>query len=261
LFFVSDIDECAAGSNGGCSHICINSLGSFSCNCPSLHYLSINAATCVYFGPPEPTTPTEPTVVPSTATATVHTDLPVPSTATTTVQTDLPTTIPPSQYQCGGILANDVGSFHSEHWPKTYPVNVGCRWNITLPNPEMILEIRFDGNTFGLGGRMPRCKKDWVKVYETDANQTVTSVWGPFCGTRLPSLMTTKTSTATIQFHSGAKHGNSKKGFKIYYQALEVCVPPPPPLIVQGTCMYPHKLRADSDFICVEFRTSSVNPM
>ena len=34
ILFLSDINECSI-SNGGCSHSCHNSAGSFTCSCPS----------------------------------------------------------------------------------------------------------------------------------------------------------------------------------------------------------------------------------
>lgn len=151
-----------------------------------------------------------------------------------TTPTNLPTTAVPVEYVCGGILTDDVGSFHSENWPMTYPVNVVCEWEITLPNPMLVLEIHFDNNPFGLAGKMPQCKRDWVKVHSMNGNRTVLSTWGPFCGFDTPPQISTKTSSAVVQFHSGFKHGSSRKGFKVYYQAREVCVPPPPPLVVEG---------------------------
>ena len=33
VVFLSDIDECA-GSNGGCSHKCVNTAGDYKCECP-----------------------------------------------------------------------------------------------------------------------------------------------------------------------------------------------------------------------------------
>lgn len=229
----------------------MNSPGSYSCNCPQLHYLSIDAATCVYYGSStelELTTPTS-AAMPSTATTATTTSVATVATVATTTtttgthsqatptnpQANSPTTAVPMEYHCGGILAGDVGSFHSENWPETYPVNVVCEWNITLPNPKLVLEILFNDNPFGLAGKMPQCRRDWVKVYGMDENRTVTSIWGPFCSFTTPQPISTKTSSAMVKFHSGSKHGSSRKGFKVYYQALEVCVLPPPPLSLEGT--------------------------
>ena len=257
-----DIDECEDGKNGGCSHTCVNSLGSFSCNCPTLHYLASNAFSCIYFGPPT-TPPISPSItpqathprLPSQATPTTtppHQATPsfattqpatsereiedtgVTGVATPTTEEMITTASLPTEYQCGGSVTTDVGSLHSENWPQTYPINVDCDWTITLPNQNLVLELTFHANPFGLAGKMPNCRKDWVKAYSMDTNGSVVTTWGPFCGYNIPPSILTKTSVAKVQFHSGLKHGSSRKGFRVGYQALEVCMPLPPPVNVQG---------------------------
>lgn len=42
----ADIDECQQ-NNGGCSDSCINTLGSFYCECDTGHKLNTDKATCV----------------------------------------------------------------------------------------------------------------------------------------------------------------------------------------------------------------------
>lgn len=209
----------------------------------------------MYYGPPTPDTAATPisntvatptpltTATPTTNTATIPISVLItpttdqsttPSRVSSTVEDRLPTTEPPTEYQCGGPVTADVGTLHSQNWPETYPTNVNCDWIVSLPNPNLVLEIAFEEETFGIAGRMPKCKKDWVKVHQLGVNRTVTQTWGPFCDFGTPPTILTNTSTAMVQFHSGAKHGSSRKGFKLYYQALEICVPPPPPLVVQG---------------------------
>ena len=41
-----DVNECSV-NKGDCSHICINSIGSYTCYCPFGYGLSIDARTCV----------------------------------------------------------------------------------------------------------------------------------------------------------------------------------------------------------------------
>ena len=45
IIFVADSDECTLG-NGGCSHICTNTDGSYSCGCPSGFKLGLDGRTC-----------------------------------------------------------------------------------------------------------------------------------------------------------------------------------------------------------------------
>ena len=42
---VTDIDECL-NNNGGCSHDCINTVGSYNCECPTGHDLRPNNHDC-----------------------------------------------------------------------------------------------------------------------------------------------------------------------------------------------------------------------
>ena len=43
----ADIDECSLPNNGGCSHKCINTMGSYKCQCPDLELtLSPDNKTC-----------------------------------------------------------------------------------------------------------------------------------------------------------------------------------------------------------------------
>ncbi len=41
-----DNDECSA-NNGGCSDNCVNTVGSFSCTCPTGYQLDIDGRTCI----------------------------------------------------------------------------------------------------------------------------------------------------------------------------------------------------------------------
>ena len=43
--FTTDIDECFT-SNGGCDHVCANTVGSFNCSCNDGFLLTADGATC-----------------------------------------------------------------------------------------------------------------------------------------------------------------------------------------------------------------------
>lgn len=45
VYFCLDIDECAEGIDG-CSHMCINDVGSYSCSCNSGYQLASNGHGC-----------------------------------------------------------------------------------------------------------------------------------------------------------------------------------------------------------------------
>ena len=44
--YISDINECSQGISG-CSQQCINSIGSYKCDCNTGYYLSSNNHTCL----------------------------------------------------------------------------------------------------------------------------------------------------------------------------------------------------------------------
>jgi len=46
LLFSTDKDECSV-NNGGCSHTCVNTAGSFLCACPKGYTLDMNKSTCI----------------------------------------------------------------------------------------------------------------------------------------------------------------------------------------------------------------------
>ena len=45
LYFITDINECL-NNNSGCSHDCVNTVGSYHCACPSGHVLQLDHHTC-----------------------------------------------------------------------------------------------------------------------------------------------------------------------------------------------------------------------
>lgn len=46
-FYFSDTDECLF-NNGGCQHICVNTVGSYECRCNDGFFLSDNQHTCIH---------------------------------------------------------------------------------------------------------------------------------------------------------------------------------------------------------------------
>ena len=45
-FCISDVDECGV-SNGGCDQDCVNTIGSFFCECVGAGYILVNETECV----------------------------------------------------------------------------------------------------------------------------------------------------------------------------------------------------------------------
>lgn len=44
---LSDTDECMF-NNGGCQHVCVNTVGSYECRCKEGFFLSDNQHTCIH---------------------------------------------------------------------------------------------------------------------------------------------------------------------------------------------------------------------
>ena len=45
-FFLKDFDECLNGGSNGCQQLCINTPGSFTCDCHRGYGLNIDQRTC-----------------------------------------------------------------------------------------------------------------------------------------------------------------------------------------------------------------------
>ena len=46
ILHVSDVDECSYEDKGGCQYFCINTVGSYQCDCPMGFILSDDERTC-----------------------------------------------------------------------------------------------------------------------------------------------------------------------------------------------------------------------
>ena len=123
--------------------------------------------------------------------------------------------LPPSSPQCGGVLTASSGSFQTQNWPSTYPVNVDCQWTITLPNSNRHVELTFE-TPFGIAGSLPNCEKDHLRIYDDRAG----TVHGPYCYFTLPPRLTLSSNEARVVFHAGPSHNPSRVGFKANYQSV-----------------------------------------
>ena len=121
----------------------------------------------------------------------------------------------PSLPQCGGVLTASSGSFKSQNWPSTYPVNVDCQWTIVLPNSNSRVEITFE-SPFGIAGSLPSCEKDHLKIYDDRAD----NVYGPYCYFTMPPRLTLSSNEARVVFHAGPAHNPSRVGFKANYRSV-----------------------------------------
>ncbi|KAJ7305195.1 hypothetical protein JRQ81_011103 [Phrynocephalus forsythii] len=110
---------------------------------------------------------------------------------------------------CGGFLTKLNGSITSPGWPKEYPPNKNCIWQLVAPTQYRI-SLQFD--FFETEGN-DVCKYDFVEVrsgLNADAK-----LHGKFCGVEKPDVITSQYNNMRIEFKSD--NTVSKKGFKAHF--------------------------------------------
>ncbi|KAJ7987175.1 hypothetical protein DPEC_G00336020 [Dallia pectoralis] len=110
---------------------------------------------------------------------------------------------------CGGFITNLNGSFTTPGWPKEYPPNKNCVWQLVAPTQYRIT-LLFD--VFETEGN-DVCKYDYVEVR---SGLTADSrVHGKFCGAEKPETITSQNNNMRVEFKSDSTV--SKKGFKAQF--------------------------------------------
>ncbi|XP_061782742.1 bone morphogenetic protein 1-like isoform X2 [Nerophis lumbriciformis] len=110
---------------------------------------------------------------------------------------------------CGGFITKLNGSFTTPGWPKEYPSNKNCVWQLVAPVQHRITLV-FD--VFDIEGN-DVCKYDYVDVRSgatADAN-----LHGKFCGEEKPDPVTSQQNTMRVEFKSD--NTVSKRGFKAHF--------------------------------------------
>lgn len=123
-----------------------------------------------------------------------------------------------SDSSCGGNRNGLFGIIQSPNFPGTYPNNLHCEWNITVPAGHRI-KIRF--TAFDLE-YIFMCEYDWISL--RSGNSTL----GRFCGSkkkthhRLPDeYSVSPTNKCTLIFHSDYSNEEPYRGFKAHYIAVD----------------------------------------
>ncbi|XP_061731795.1 bone morphogenetic protein 1-like isoform X4 [Nerophis ophidion] len=110
---------------------------------------------------------------------------------------------------CGGFITKLNGSFTTPGWPKEYPSNKNCVWQLVAPVQHRITLV-FD--VFDIEGN-DVCKYDYVDVRSgatADAN-----LHGKFCGEEKPDPVTSQQNAMRVEFKSD--NTVSKRGFKAHF--------------------------------------------
>ncbi|XP_066549187.1 tolloid-like protein 2 isoform X1 [Amia ocellicauda] len=107
---------------------------------------------------------------------------------------------------CGGFLTKLNGTITSPGWPKEYPTNKNCVWQVVAPSQYRI-SLQFE--VFELEGN-DVCKYDYLEVRSGLSSDS--RLHGKFCGSEKPEVITSQFNNMRVEFKSD--NTVSKKGFK-----------------------------------------------
>ncbi|MBN3300558.1 bone morphogenetic protein 1a [Amia ocellicauda] len=110
---------------------------------------------------------------------------------------------------CGGFITKLNGSITSPGWPREYPPNKNCIWQLVAPTQYRIT-LQFD--VFETEGN-DVCKYDYVEV--RSGLSADSKLHGKFCGSEKPEVITSQYNNMRIEFKSD--NTVSKKGFKAHF--------------------------------------------
>eukprot|EP00064_Thunnus_orientalis_P008995 superscaffoldBa00001110_g9018 len=110
---------------------------------------------------------------------------------------------------CGGFITKLNGSLTTPGWPKEYPPNKNCVWQLVAPIQYRITLV-FD--VFETEGN-DVCKYDYVEVRSGLSSDS--KLHGKFCGAEKPEVITSQHNNMRIEFKSD--NTVSKRGFKAHF--------------------------------------------
>ncbi|KAK7817671.1 hypothetical protein U0070_018635, partial [Myodes glareolus] len=114
---------------------------------------------------------------------------------------------------CGGLLTKLNGTITTPGWPKEYPPNKNCVWQVIAPSQYRI-SVKFE--FFELEGNEV-CKYDYVEIWSGLSSES--KLHGKFCGADVPEVITSHFNNMRIEFKSD--NTVSKKGFKAHFFSAE----------------------------------------
>ncbi|KAF0037175.1 hypothetical protein F2P81_010049 [Scophthalmus maximus] len=97
---------------------------------------------------------------------------------------------------CGGLLSKLNGTISTPGWPKEYPPNKNCVWQVVAPTQYRI-SMQFEA--FELEGNEV-CKYDYVEVRSGLSSDS--KLHGKYCGTEVPEVITSQYNNMRIEFKS-----------------------------------------------------------
>ncbi|CAL8321576.1 unnamed protein product [Lota lota] len=108
---------------------------------------------------------------------------------------------------CGGFITELNGSLSTPGWPKEYPPNKNCVWQLVAP-AQYCITLVFDA--FETEGNHV-CKYDYVEV-SSGLSPADSRLHGRFCGSDTPETITSQLNNLRVEFRSD--NTVSKTGFQ-----------------------------------------------
>ncbi|XP_033985229.1 ovochymase-2 [Trematomus bernacchii] len=125
---------------------------------------------------------------------------------------------------CGLFSRAPTGVIKSQNWPMNYKANAECMWNIDAPvNKRITLHFTH----FDLEAKdfiSSKCYDNIVVFDMNSGTNALIQTHGPFCGTKLPATILTKSTRLVIRFHSDLF--TESKGFRAYW-TIDPSLPAP----------------------------------
>ncbi|XP_053307274.1 tolloid-like protein 2 [Spea bombifrons] len=110
---------------------------------------------------------------------------------------------------CGGYITKLNGTVTSPGWPKEYPTNKNCVWQLVAP-AQYRISLQFE--VFELEGN-DVCKYDYVEIRSGLSSES--KLHGRFCGLEKPEVITSQGNSIRLEFKSD--NTVSKRGFKVNF--------------------------------------------
>uniref|UniRef100_A0A671W3P3 Metalloendopeptidase n=1 Tax=Sparus aurata TaxID=8175 RepID=A0A671W3P3_SPAAU len=122
---------------------------------------------------------------------------------------------------CGGFITKLNGSLTTPGWPKEYPPNKNCVWQLVAPIQYRITLVfdvfETEGNDVTQHRLSPVyhqvCKYDYVEVRSGLSSDS--KLHGKFCGAEKPEVITSQHNNMRIEFKSD--NTVAKRGFKAHF--------------------------------------------
>uniref|UniRef100_A0A3B3WI36 CUB domain-containing protein n=1 Tax=Poecilia mexicana TaxID=48701 RepID=A0A3B3WI36_9TELE len=106
---------------------------------------------------------------------------------------------------CGGLLSKLNGTISTPGWPKEYPPNKNCVWQVVAPTQYRI-SMQFEA--FELEGN--ECAYDHLEAFDGDSDAA--AILGRLCGNKIPEPLVSTGNKMYLRFISDASV--QRKGFQ-----------------------------------------------